>query len=606
MSKALAEFLYQDPGRMIRFDMSEYAHPAAVERLIGGTACSQGLLTQKVRDQPFMVVLLDEFEKAHPLFFDVLLQVLGEGRLTDGAGRVADLTSAVVIMTSNLGAESFRHSAVGFAGEDALAAVAERHFEREVKSFLRPEMFNRLDRIVPFAPLGPETIAGIAEREIELASRRDGLRLRGVNLVLDAGVTEHLAQRGFDARYGARPLKRAIERELIAPLAEWLTRYANDVAIDCRVSVTENKLTVESSVRPLPGKGQLSGAADSHALQSLQGLVDLRRQVQALQQSGAVLRIRNEILRMKQAERQRKKRAKKRREQERFVFSPEDAIAQKQADFLKRIDKLYRDVCTLEEMSLTDLYTGRIVEGQFLVASRDEFLKELQSLLFEVYKGEGGRREALTVVIYGPSLRHACQLARAYERLCGKHGVATLKRSWLKMYDEELEKRFANEPAESPRPAQPSLRLKSRKQFEGDASHKVIDVYHAQPEEFLSPPRDCIGLALQVGGDRGMALLETESGKHDFFRNGNREATTVVEAVPGPLLKYDPPKDAGRAGSMSEQRLRRTYDLTAELCRDPLAEQEFRIVGGVIDDAVGEAAAAYLAKRTWTLIDTWN
>ena len=94
MAKSLAEFLYQDPGRMIRFDMSEYATGAAVERLIGGAYASRGLLTQKVRDQPFMVVLLDEFEKAHPALFDVLLQVLGEGRLTDGAGRVADFTNA--------------------------------------------------------------------------------------------------------------------------------------------------------------------------------------------------------------------------------------------------------------------------------------------------------------------------------------------------------------------------------------------------------------------------------------------------------------------------------------------------------------------------------
>jgi ATP-dependent Clp protease ATP-binding subunit ClpA len=199
MAKSLAEFLYQDRRRMIRFDMSEYAHPAAVERLIGGQGCSQGLLTQKVRDQPFMVVLLDEFEKAHPSFYDVLLQVLGEGRLTDGAGRTADFTSTVVIMTSNLGTESFRQAGIGFAGSGG-SEGARQHFEREVKAFLRPEMFNRIDRIVPFAPLDVGVIASIATREIGRAIERDGVRLRGVNVTLNSDVA------GARLR---RPLRRA-------------------------------------------------------------------------------------------------------------------------------------------------------------------------------------------------------------------------------------------------------------------------------------------------------------------------------------------------------------------------------------------------------------
>ena len=126
MAKALAEFLYQDRRRMTRIDMSEYADPAAAERLIGGGG-REGLLTSKVREQPFGVVLLDEFEKAHPRLFDLLLQVLGEGRLTDAMGRLADFRNSVIIMTSNLGVESFGRAAAGFVGPSA-ATDAPEHF----------------------------------------------------------------------------------------------------------------------------------------------------------------------------------------------------------------------------------------------------------------------------------------------------------------------------------------------------------------------------------------------------------------------------------------------------------------------------------------------
>ena len=128
MAKTLAEFLYQDRQRLTRIDMSEYADPSAIDRLIGIGGRGEGLLTSKVREQPFGVVLLDEFEKAHPRFFDLLLQVLGDGRLTDGAGRLADFRNSVIIMTSNLGTESFGRRAPGFGSGDAADRETEDHF----------------------------------------------------------------------------------------------------------------------------------------------------------------------------------------------------------------------------------------------------------------------------------------------------------------------------------------------------------------------------------------------------------------------------------------------------------------------------------------------
>ena len=164
MAKSLAEFLYQDPRRMTRIDMSEYADPLAADRLIGG-AGGEGLLTAKVREQPFGVVLLDEFEKAHLRLFDLLLQVLGEGRLTDAAGRLADFRNSVVIMTLNLGVDSFGRAAAGFAGPTP-SGDAPEHFTREVERFLRPEMFNRIDRIITFMPLEKAALRQIARREL--------------------------------------------------------------------------------------------------------------------------------------------------------------------------------------------------------------------------------------------------------------------------------------------------------------------------------------------------------------------------------------------------------------------------------------------------------
>ena len=435
MAKALAEFLYQDAARMIRFDMSEYATAAAVERLIGGAYTAQGLLTQKVRDQPFMVVLLDEFEKAHPALFDVLLQVLGEGRLTDGAGRVADFTNAVVIMTSNLGAESFRRAAVGFGGTEAAAVAAGLHFEREVKAFLRPEMFNRLDRIVPFAPLSPETISRIARREIDRLSQRDGLRLRDLKLAVSAAATEHLAAGGYDPRYGARPLKRAIERQLVAPLAERLGRYAGDLAIDCRVEIAAGELVVDTTATPT-GQGSRAGVSSS-TVYEVNLLVHLRRQVQRLQRSGAVLRLRNEIIRLKQAERERLRKLRRRGQPERFAFTPEQARVLAQEGLLDRIDKLEGDVCRLEDALLGDLYASRPVAAAAL-RQREPLDAALQEILFELHKIHGESRGRLTIAIFGVALDRVLELAAAYEQVCAGQQV-NLGRYWLKMYDESLD-----------------------------------------------------------------------------------------------------------------------------------------------------------------------
>lgn len=219
LAKTLAAFLFGSAQRLTRFDLSQCTDPLSVQRLIGSSAwgAPEGLLTARIREQPFSVLLLDEFEKADPSFFDLLLQMLGDGRLTDGSGRVADFSNAVVLLTSNLGAIEAGRASVGFAersGTDPYQAAVQR--------FVRPELYNRFDAILPFAPLGPAECLAITAREVDRVLARDGLRQRGVEVELPGTLVDALAASGFDAAFGARALKRQIEAQLVVPMAEVL------------------------------------------------------------------------------------------------------------------------------------------------------------------------------------------------------------------------------------------------------------------------------------------------------------------------------------------------------------------------------------------------
>jgi len=201
--------------RMIRLDMSEYGSFDAVERLLGPPNGDPSELIRRIRQQPFVVLLLDEIEKANPEVFDVLMGVFDEGRLTDRFGRVTNFRSAIIIMTSNLGAG--KQSAYGFDGSSA-----KTDYRNEAMQFFRPEFFNRMDGLVTFDPLRAETVRRITEKELSSIAKREGLVRLNLSFVWTQRLVEHLAKTGFDALYGARPLQRALEREVVAPLAKFM------------------------------------------------------------------------------------------------------------------------------------------------------------------------------------------------------------------------------------------------------------------------------------------------------------------------------------------------------------------------------------------------
>ncbi|WP_428513230.1 ATP-dependent chaperone ClpB [Roseovarius sp.] len=234
LTKAVAEFLFDDDSAMVRIDMSEFMEKHSVARLIGAPPGyvgydEGGVLTEAVRRRPYQVVLFDEVEKAHPEVFNVLLQVLDDGVLTDGQGRTVDFKQTLIILTSNLGSQ-----ALSQLPEGSDAAAAKRDVMDAVRSHFRPEFLNRLDEIVVFDRLNRDQMDGIVD--IQMARLLKRLAARKITLELDDAARKWLADEGYDPVYGARPLKRVIQKALQDPLAEGL--LAGDILDGSSVPVT--------------------------------------------------------------------------------------------------------------------------------------------------------------------------------------------------------------------------------------------------------------------------------------------------------------------------------------------------------------------------------
>jgi len=247
LCKALAAFLFDSEEHLIRIDMSEYMEKHAVSRLIGAPPGyvgydEGGQLTEQVRRKPYSVILFDEVEKAHPDVFNTLLQVLDDGRLTDGQGRTVDFKNTVIVMTSNLGSQMIQSMAGSDYGVIKLAVMA------EVKTHFRPEFVNRIDEVVVFHALGEEHIKSIAKIQLGILEKRLA-RMDYALEVTDAALSE-LAKAGFDPVYGARPLKRAIQSEIENPLAKAILegRFApkDRIRVDCR----GGRMTFEKAKSP--------------------------------------------------------------------------------------------------------------------------------------------------------------------------------------------------------------------------------------------------------------------------------------------------------------------------------------------------------------------
>ena len=229
LAKALAGFLFDDEEALVRVDMSEYREQHSVSRLFGAPPGyvgyeDGGQLTEAVRRRPYRVVLFDEIEKAHPEVWNALLQILDDGRLTDGQGRVVDFRNTVLIMTSNLGTEfNGKAGALGFVpATDNGARESSEKIEKALKKTFRPEFLNRIDEIIIFSQLKPEDVQVIVDLQMHELGER--LAERGLTVALTAAARVWLAQQGYDPAYGARPMRRALQKYLESPLSTRLLR----------------------------------------------------------------------------------------------------------------------------------------------------------------------------------------------------------------------------------------------------------------------------------------------------------------------------------------------------------------------------------------------
>ncbi len=246
LSRSLARFLFgaaDDSERFVRLDMSEYSLPGSAERLISGPGGEPSEFINKMRRQPFAVVLFDEIEKADEGVFDLLLSVFDEGRLTDRFGRTTHFQSAVIVMTSNLGAVA--SATPGFGPTDEIASST---YHRAAQTFFRPEFYNRIDSVLSFNALDKENVRRIVVKELNAFKSREGLMKRSIGLAWTDRVVDHVVQTGFNSRLGARPLQRVIEKKIVTPLALLLNRNPDlrDAQITVDYDAAHDRVVVNS------------------------------------------------------------------------------------------------------------------------------------------------------------------------------------------------------------------------------------------------------------------------------------------------------------------------------------------------------------------------
>jgi ATP-dependent Clp protease ATP-binding subunit ClpB len=247
-ARALAEFLFDDENAMVRIDMSEYMEKFSVQRLIGAPPGyvgyeEGGQLSEAVRRRPYSVILFDEIEKAHSDVFNVLLQVLDDGRLTDGQGRTVDFKNTIVIMTSNLGSPVIQEYFLDGHTDKSSHQAMEDKVLAELKKHFRPEFLNRVDDVIIFQSLDEEELARIVEIQIGRLEKR--LAQQNLTLDVDATAKKLLAKEGYDPQFGARPLKRVVQEQLLNPLSMKLLEGEFKPGDKIKVTVKDDELVFQ-------------------------------------------------------------------------------------------------------------------------------------------------------------------------------------------------------------------------------------------------------------------------------------------------------------------------------------------------------------------------
>lgn len=578
LTKALAEYFFSDAQRLIRFDMSEFSGALAVQRLIGGTGEKEGLLTAKVREQPFSVVLLDEFEKAHHSFFDLLLQMLGEGRLTDAAGRVADFTNTVIVMTSNLGASEFQRGKSGFMRGARARLAAVRHFDAAVKAFLRPEIYNRLDRLVPFAPLDEKTVLRIAALEIEKLKKRDGLRFRPLKLEIGDDVLRFLAASGYDIRYGARPLKRAVERELLAPLAAELNLRPADEKLLVGAAMRNGQIALEFAAE---SESKKSPALNHVVAGQAHRIAGLRRRMQKLRASYRLTQLGDELYRIARLE------AVARRGK---WLSDEDKQRIKRKP---KIEKFLSDVRALgeaidrsEDEILLEVYGKSANENADHARQIEAREKTFQKYLLELLRLQYQQPDEITLTFFSENGGAMLRLVQLYLK-------------FLEQIKGEVRRVLIFTSQKQPEQQKPEAKtLFDREVWR----REVPDAKNFPAAPAAAAAAAALGIVLVLEGDLALPRFGAESGIHRFA-TGAKNDRVLVGATDAAPEKFQLPEDLAKRAAVKFQFERRVYDTGQAQVRDLLLNKTFSLEDFELEEIVSAAIEENLKKTADNLIE---
>jgi len=402
LAKVLAQFMFESRDKMIRFDMSEYSTPYAVARLTGESYFSDGLLTSAVRREPFCVLLFDELEKAHSSFNDLLLQILGEGRLTDSQGKVVNFCSAIIIMTSNIGAKKAQTGSIGWVDNGSEQQEAE-HFTNEVRRFFRPEIFNRMDQVVPFGSLTKDVVRFVVEREVAMLKKREGMLHRNIEFRLSDNLYDYLSTKGYNPKYGARALQRTLREELIVPLSYQLNQYSFDEQLVIQVDIQKGELIIDVEADPLKLELMLEELTQNEYMDFAS---DLRQNIFRLFEGRYYIRLLSELDIMKRSKNRNSKK-----------FWANEKLSKKYTNFLALQDKFekHRIVCEANELEMALSSMGHRTLNTSVYGEMEEWDLAYFELKLELYGALKTEGCDLYLGLYGSEPK---RLLEIYTKVC--------------------------------------------------------------------------------------------------------------------------------------------------------------------------------------------
>lgn len=534
LAKVLAEYVFGNRDKVIRFDMSEYSDIGAVLRLTGNSMSAPGLLVDAVHQEPFSVVLFDELEKAHPVFLDLLLQILGEGRLTDAKGNLADFCSTIIIMTSNIGARNLNWSVSGFGHKNQDVKHVSVHFQKEVQNYFRPELFNRLDRIVGFLPLSREVIRKVVDREIGLVKKREGIFFRKVELKIEVKALDKLGIDGYDEMYGARHLQRVIRRDLIIPLSKALNGFERDKSLIAEV-VVEDKLIKVNVTEKIPGRQEKKEMTDELGMKNLIGeITKSRREFQLILNGPFFIDLlsRLDILTIR-----------RRKLGEKF-YTNENMI--KEFFDLKNII----DTVTITQNQIVEIEIEAMKVHFELAATNNElqvkystWLDTVYETKLQLYKHVYPNDNKITLAIYG-NPKYMGEIYDLYQHLIGNRKFTTTLWGVFLNSSGKKEGRYA---------------YKKEDTFEKIANHATGD--------------NLVGLEIEISGDAVHLYFKEEQGITEFQYESEGSRYIVMVSQPG-VKKFQTPDSIHRKQAFVATQ---TMKLRRTISKDLVEDKQYKL-----------------------------